>query len=147
VFVGIKLEKIQMAISHNLVAQPGARSMPASFLLALEREALIFISLAGTSTARTILRRALLRYSDPQSAVYQGTFKMSCVGNIMDHLRTIIFGIGRTGNLRDTTSLETLADNLERLAALDDGTDYSQKIERVLQCKEAALEAIQSRAK
>lgn len=147
VYVGIKLEKVQMAILHSLVAQPGARSMPASFLLALEREALIFLSLTSTSTARTILRRALLRYSDPQSAVYQGTFKMSCVGDIMDHLRTIIFGIGRTGNLRDTTSLETLADNLERLAAIDDGTDYSQKIEHVLHSKETAIQAIQSRAK
>jgi hypothetical protein len=147
VFVGIKLEKIQMAILHSLVAQPGARSMPASFLMALEREALIFISLSGTSTARTILRRALLRYSDPQSAVYQGTFKRSCVGAIMDHLRTIIFGIGRTGNLKDTTSLEALVGNLERLAAIDVGTDFSQKIEHVLNCKEAALQAIQSRHK
>jgi hypothetical protein len=146
VFVGIKLEKIQMAILHSLVAQPGARSMPASFLMALEREALIFISLAGTTTARTILRRALLRYSDPQSAVYQDTFKRSCIGAVMDHLRTIIFGIGRTGNLKDSTSLEALAGNLERLAAIDGGTDYSKKIEHVLHCKAAALEAIQSRA-
>jgi hypothetical protein len=145
VFVGIKLEKIQMAILHSLVAQPGARSMPASFLMALEREALIFISLAGTSTARTILRRALLRYSDPQSAVYQDTFKTSYIGAVMDHLRTIIFGIGRTGNLKDTTSLEALAGNLDRLAAINGGTDYSQKIEHVLHCKTAALEAIQSR--
>jgi hypothetical protein len=147
VFVGIKLEKVQMAVLHSLVAQPGARSMPASFLMALEREALIFLSLTGTNTARTILRRALLRYSDPQSAVYQGKFKASFVGAIMDHLRTVIFGVGRTGNLRDTTSLETLAGNLERLAALDDGTDYSQKIENVLRSKEAAIQAIQSRAK
>ncbi len=147
VFVGIKLEKIQMAILHSLVAQPGARSMPASFLMSLEREALIFISLAGTITARTILRRALLRYSDPQSAVYQGTFKTPCVGAIMDHLRTIIFGIGRTGNLKDTTSLEALDGNLERLAAIESGSDYSQKIEQVLQCKEAAIQVIQSRAK
>lgn len=146
VFVGIKLEKIQMAILHSLVAQPRARSMPASFLMALEREALIFLSLTGTSTARTILRRALLRYSDPQSAVYQGTFKTSYVGAIMDHLRTIIFGIGRTGNLKDTTSLEALAVNLERLAALDDGKDYSRKIEHVLRYKAATLQAIQLRA-
>lgn len=146
VFVGIKLEKIQMAILHSLVAQPGDRSMPASFLMALEREALIFVTLAGTSTARTILRRALLRYSDPQSAVYQDTFKTSCIGAVMDHLRTIIFGIGRTGNLKDTTALDALAGNLERLAAIGDSTDYSQKIEHVLHCKEAALAAIQSRA-
>lgn len=147
VFVGIKLEKIQVAILHSLVAQPGARSMPASFLMALEREALIFISLAGTITARTILRRALLRYSDPQSAVYQSTFKTSCVGAVMDHLRTIIFGIGRTGNLKDTTSLDALDGNLEQLAAIDGGSDYSQKIEQVLQWKEAAIQVIQSRAK
>jgi hypothetical protein len=115
-------------------------------LIALEREALIFLSLTGTSTARTILRRALLRYSDPQSAVYQGTFKTYWVEAIMDHLRTIIFGIGRTGNLKDTTSLEALAGNLEQLAAIDDGTDYTQKIEQVLRCKEAALQAIHSRA-
>lgn len=146
VFVGIKLEKIQMAILNSLVDQPGAKSMPASFLMALEREALIFISLAGTNTARTILRRALLRYSDPQSAVYQGMSNSSSVSAIMDHLRTIIFGIGRTGNLKDTTSLEALTGNLERLAALDGGTDYSQKIEHVLHCKAAALQAIQSRA-
>ncbi len=146
VFVGIKLEKIQSAILHSLVAEPGVRSMPPSFLLSLEREALIFLSLTGTSTALTIIRRALLRYSDPQSAVYQGTFKPSFVANIMDHLRTILFGMGRTGNLKDITFLETLADNIERIAALDSGTDFSQKIEQVLRRREAAVKAIQSRA-
>jgi hypothetical protein len=145
VFVGINLEKVQMASLHRLVAQPGTRSKSASFLLALEREAIIFLSLIGTSTARTILRRALLRYSDPQSAIYQKSFKTIRASAIVDHLRTIIFAIGRTGNRKDISTLETIGSNLERLAALDMGTDYSRKIDHVLNFREAAMEAIRSR--
>jgi hypothetical protein len=145
VFVGIIMEKVQMASLNSLVGQPGTRSMPASYLLALEREAVIFLSLIGTRTAQTILRRALLRYSDPQSAIYQNTFKSFSLGAIIDHLRTIVFGIGRAGNHKDINTLEAISDNLKRLAARDIGADDIRKIEHVLNFRESAIEAIRSR--
>jgi hypothetical protein len=146
VYVGIVLERIQQAILHSLVAKPGARSMPASYLLALEREALVFLSLTGTGTARSILRRALLRYSDPQSAIYQKKFKAIYVDAVMDHLRTIILGIGRMGNPKDTISLEAVIGNFERLGALDPGTDYSRKTTQLIRTIEAAIQTIRSRS-
>jgi hypothetical protein len=145
VFVGINLEKVQTASLNSLVAQPGTRSMPASFLLALEREAILFLSLIGTSTAQTILRRALLRYSDPQSALYQKINKTLSAGSIIDHLRVIIFSIGRAGNPKDINTLEDIADNLERLAAQDIGKDFSRKIEHLLNFRKDAIHAIRSR--
>lgn len=146
VYVGVVLERIQQAILHSLVAEPGARSMPASYLLALEREALVFLSLTGTSTARSILRRALLRYSDPQSTMYQKKFKAIYVDAVMDHLRTIILGIGRMGNPKDTSSLEAVIGNFERLGALDPGTDYSRKTTQLVRTVEAAIQTIRSRS-
>lgn len=146
VYVGIVLEKIQQAILHSLVTEPGTTSMPASYLLALEREALVFLSLTGTGTARSILRRALLRYSDPQSAIYQKKFKAIYVGAVMDHLRTIILGIGRMGNPKDISSLEAVIGNFERLGALDPGNDHSRKTVQLVRTVEAAIQTIRPRS-
>jgi hypothetical protein len=144
VYIGMKLEKIQMTILQSLISPSEGRAMSASFLLALEREALIFLSLVGGGAARTIMRRALLRYSDPQSEIYSRESQNPFFGPVMYHLRTIILGIGCMGNPKDKASLEMLRENIERLSDLDISVAYAQQVSRVLDSIKIAVQSIQA---
>ncbi|MBI5896508.1 MAG: hypothetical protein HZB24_11090, partial [Desulfobacterales bacterium] len=115
-------------------------------LLALEREGLIFTSLAGGKTARLVLRGALDYYGDPSADIYLGHPHGSYLIDIMGHLRVVLRGMARLGQARDLDTLKAMEQSASRLMALDTDPTYARRAKQMLQWVAPAIRAIQVQA-
>jgi hypothetical protein len=77
------------------------------FLLSLEREAFIFLSLVAVKPARQILISALSEYGNPESKIYCHNLDEKDISLLLQHLKLLIRGLGRIGSIED---IEVLAD-------------------------------------
>ena len=123
-------EKMQ-TIHQNLVKtldsdRKEAPSMPLPFLISLEREAYIFFSLTGGTSARSIVLSAVKEYGDPDSMIYHGKQSKENIGALLINLRIAIRGLGRVGGLGDLPTLHEIYGNEDRLAAI--GKSNSNKL-------------------
>jgi len=115
-------DKMQ-TIHHNLVKRIDSDrkeelSMPLSFFIALEREAYIFFSLVGGSSAHSIVLSAVKEYGDPDSAIYHGKQSKNYTGGLLKNLRIAIRGLGRVGGQGDLPALDEVCGNEDRLSAI-----------------------------
>jgi hypothetical protein len=116
-------EKMQ-TIHQNLVKtldsdRKEAPSMPLPFLISLEREAYIFFSLTGGTSARSIVLSAVKEYGDPDSMIYHGKQSKVNIRALLINLRIAIRGLGRVGWLGDLPALDEIYGNEDRLAAIE----------------------------
>ena len=116
-------EKMQ-TIHQNLVktldsGRKEAPSMPLPFLISLEREAYIFFSLTGGTSARSIVLSAVKEYGDPDSMIYHGKQSKENIGALLINLRIAIRGLGRVGGPEDLPVLDEIYGNEDRLAAIE----------------------------
>ncbi|MFZ1984112.1 MAG: hypothetical protein WAU91_06845 [Desulfatitalea sp.] len=112
-------------------------------LLAVEREGLIFVSLAGGKTARMVLRDALDYYGEPRAEIYQGQLHPSYLIDLMAHLRIVLRGMARLGQPRDLDTLKAMEQRASRLMALDTDPAYARRVQQMLQWVAPAMRAIQ----
>ena len=115
-------EKMQ-TIHQNLVktlnsGRKEASSMPLQFLISLEREAYIFFSLTGGTSARSIVLSAVKEYGDPDSMIYHGKHSKENVEALLKNLRIAIRGLGRVGGRGDLPALDEIYGNEDHLAAI-----------------------------
>ena len=115
-------EKMQ-TIHQNLVKtldsdRKEAPSMPLPFLISLEREAYIFFSLTGGTSARSIVLSAVKEYGDPDSMIYHGKQSKENIEALLKNLRIAIRGLGRVGGRGDLPALHEIYGNEDHLAAI-----------------------------
>jgi hypothetical protein len=115
-------------------------------LLALEREGLIFTSLAGGKTARLVLRGALDYYGDPGADIYLGHPHTSYLVDLMGHLRVVLRCMARLGQARDLDTLKAMERDASRLMALDTDPTFARRAKQMLQWVAPAIRAIQVQA-
>jgi hypothetical protein len=116
-------------------------------LLAVEREGLIFVSLVGGKTARTVLRSALDYYGDPRAEIYQGQIHPPYLIDLMAHLRIVLRGLARLGQPRDLDTLKAMEQSASQLMALDTDPAYARRVQQMLQWVAPAMRAIQGQPK
>jgi hypothetical protein len=116
-------------------------------LLSVEREGLIFVSLAGGKTARTVLRGALDYYGDPRAEIYQGQLHPPYLIDLMAHLRIVLRGMARLGQPRDLETLKAMEQRASQLMALDTDPAYARRVQQMLQWVAPAMRAIQVQPK
>ena len=112
--------------------------MPIPFFLSLEREAYIFFSLAGGTTARSILLSAVKEYGDPKSMIYQGQESQNNLVALLQNLRIAIRGLGRVGGLEDLSVLDEVKENQKRLA----DKSYESLVNLLMDCVEKSKQQI-----
>lgn len=78
------------------------------FLLSLEREAFIFFSLVAGKTSRHILIEALAEYGNPKSKIYEFVHEEKTISFLLQHLKLLIKGLGRIGDIEDLGLLTDL---------------------------------------
>jgi hypothetical protein len=115
------------------------------FLLTLEREGLIFVSLAGGKTAQMVLRRAFDYYTDLKSEMYQNTFYSPFLFDIMSQLRIVLRGMVRLGEAQDLDKLKALEQSSAQLLALDADPTFVRRVKQTLQWVATAIRSIQAR--
>jgi len=116
--------------------------LPPEYLLKLEREVYIFLSLVGGVTARSVVISALKDYSDPESPLYKGTHSHQYINVLLQNLRITVRGLGRLGSVEDLHYLDTLRTNGERLAALGNSATTKKLISRISDWAEESRKAI-----
>lgn len=113
------------------------------FLLALEREGLIFMALVGTPTAHVVISDALAYYGDPSAQIYHKQLSSQNLLDLMGHLRIVLKCIARLGEPEDLEKLKVLERAVPRLMALNTDPTYTQAVRQTLKWAEPAIRAIQ----
>ncbi|RJQ70922.1 MAG: hypothetical protein C4519_20160 [Desulfobacteraceae bacterium] len=145
-----KFDAIQDALRRCVLNSTPAPLRPGripgfQFLLTLEREGLIFISLAGGKTARMVLRKAFAFYADPQSEIYQDPRFSTYLSDIVAHLRIVLRGMGRLGEPQDLDQLKLLEQSAPQLMALDADPAFARRVKQTLQWVAPVIRVIQAR--
>lgn len=125
-------EKVRAIYSELIRALKGDEdAVPLRFLLYLEREIHIFLSLVGGNSARAVLRSAIKRYGNPESEAYRLQKSNDYAELFVQHLTVAIRGLERVGDTQDLKLLEDVRNNLKRFSAFSRQTRYVSKLNRL----------------
>ena len=141
-----KFETIRNAA--RVVVQDAAATAPGSApqlqeVLFLEREGLLFLSLAQGETARAVMRDALAFYGDPGSAIYQCRMKTTDLSALMGHLAVLLKAMARLGQPQDIKRLTALEQSASRFMAMDTDSAHKRRVKQTLQWVAPAIRSIQ----
>jgi len=128
-------------------ALSGMSSMPARFLLALERELHIFLALVGGNTAASILHSALGVFGSPGSSYYTLEEGRPQLYALIQHLSVLIRGIGRTGTEIDLILLDQVKHQEKEFLKMSADPRYLSLVRRVFSWVEPAKKEIEFRLK
>ncbi|MGD9009813.1 MAG: hypothetical protein PVG41_17945, partial [Desulfobacteraceae bacterium] len=142
-----KFKTIHNALTKALQTTKEEQAEPqeTQYLFALEREVLIFMSLAGSMAARGYLHYALLQYGDSSSEIYQNDYISHYLSQLINHLRIVIRGLGCLGELDDIAVLMVLKSHVEPLSALANHPAQALAVKRAFKWVDSSIKAIQTR--
>ncbi len=139
-------EKIQ--IIHTKLKEaldetdPDNYPLPLRYLVGLEREAYIFLTLIGGNTSRSIIRSAMQEYGNPQSEVYQLNQSPDYLPVLLQNLRVIIRGLGRVGTSADLAALNEVRAQTEAFIGMGKGSKHKDAIKNIMQWVEKSRDSI-----
>jgi hypothetical protein len=119
--------------------------LPLRFLLALEREIHIFLSLVGGESAYTVVRGALNVYGNPESQVYHLRESRNNMSALLQHLAVLIRGFGRLGQAKDLALLDEVKGRQDGFLSLGDDTRHDSLVRRIIGWIDASQNNITSR--
>jgi hypothetical protein len=123
----------------------GRQPLPIRFLLALEREVHIFLSLVGGKTAFEVMRTALSVYGNPVSQIYALQESSTHMNTLLLHLAAVIRGFGRLGRIADLPLLDEVKARQDQFLGLDEAMNHQALVRRVMGLVDASKATIKSR--
>jgi len=100
-------EGLQQALNPRAMA---SKPMPVRYLITLEREAYIFLSLIGGSAAHKIVRDAAEEYGNPHARIYMLEKSSENVPAIMQLFKVVIRGLHRFADVSDLPILNSISE-------------------------------------
>jgi hypothetical protein len=138
-----KVETIHRKLIQSLADQNiEAQKHSPRFLLSLERETYIFLSLVSGTTARQILINAFQEYGNPESAIYTLTTDERFLLLLLQHLKVLIRGLGRAGQIDDLNLLAGLKKNEKGFCRLYSTDRDKETVHRILLLADASMKNI-----
>jgi hypothetical protein len=119
--------------------------LPIRFLLALEREAHIFLALVGGKTATAVIQGALNVYGNPASQIFLLKESPNFMTGLLQHLGILIRGIGRVGNDSDFALLEDIQKRQQGFMNLSKEPRHMALVRRTLGAIDSAKHEISHR--
>ena len=119
--------------------------MNAQYLLSQERESLIFLSLVGGSTAKSILASAIKEYGQSGSTVFHLKNSKENLPDIMQLLKVAVRGMGRIGNTEDLPGLDNVKARGEELMRLGNSMYHEDLINQILEWVDKSKQSIFAR--
>jgi hypothetical protein len=136
-----KIRTIHRRLLETIDAGEGqSRLMGVQDLLALEREAYIFLALVGGNTSRSVLLSALKEYGYPDSDLYQLSESQKNIADLLQLLKVVIRGVGRVGASNEVVLIDHIIGRLEVFSQL---THSLHEKDLIIQLKESADSAKQ----
>ena len=114
-------------------------------LLALEREAYIFLALVGSNTGRSVLLSALKEYGYPDSELYQLKNSQRHMADLLQLLKVVIRGLGRVGGNKEALLVEHIFGGLEVFSQAISNLHEKDLINQIRECAHAAKQALLAR--
>lgn len=139
-----KIETIQEQVAWALGATRtnDAQPLPLRYLLSLEREAVIFLSLVGGQTAGEVLRGAVKVYGNSGSEMYRFRDSRNQLVSLLQHLKIILRGIGRLGIDNDLRLLDEVSWGEQGFLRMAAGDAERDKIKQVMRWVDLSKEII-----
>ncbi|MDX2499396.1 MAG: hypothetical protein QNL14_02695 [Deltaproteobacteria bacterium] len=106
--------------------------LPIRFLLALEREAHIFLALVGGKTATAVIQGALNVYGNPASQIFLLKESPHYMTGLLQHLGILIRGIGRVGQESDFTLIDNIKKRQREFFNLSEEPRHTALVRRTL---------------
>ncbi|MFP4474409.1 MAG: hypothetical protein ACLFOY_02550 [Desulfatibacillaceae bacterium] len=100
--------KIRSVHGESRRALSGDSKMPVRYLLTLEREVYILLSLIGGPTARAVVRSAAKEYGNPGAEIYRMANSEEYFSTLVQILQVAVRGLGRVGETSDLVFLDDL---------------------------------------
>lgn len=119
--------------------------MNAQYLLSQERESLIFLSLVGGSTAKSVLASAIQEYGQSNSTVYFLKNSKENLADLMQLLKVAIRGMGRIGETEDLSSLDHVKARANELMGLGKSMHHQELINQILEWADKSKQSIYER--
>lgn len=141
-----KIRTIHRILKETLDEQlSDSTPMPIYFLLTLEREVYIFLSLVGGEIAYSIIRSAVRELGDPEAPIYTYKESSAVLPNLLQLLQTAIRALARAGDAEDIALLRQIQSREMRFIELKkDDRRYSELVRRVIRQADAAIREINS---
>jgi len=129
-----KIKTIHICLKQAL--DPGgsdAPPMPLRFLLALEREIYIFLSLVGGSVARSVIISALNEYGAPESEIYRLEISRPNLLSLLQLLKVVVRARGRLRKVKDIVILDKIIQREADFMGLGKGPQLMDMVGRVME--------------
>jgi hypothetical protein len=110
-----------------------AHPMSLRFLLALEREIYIFLSLVDGSVARLVIISALNEYGVPESEIYRLEKSRPNMLSLLQLLKVIVRASGRLSTVKDIAPLDKIIKREPDFMGFGKGTQHMDMVRRVME--------------
>lgn len=139
-----KLKTIHAQLLTSLNDADQAAAVPPHFLLSLEREAMIFLSLVSGKTARNTIVEMLELYGNPHAELYHLPQSHAMLNLFFQHLKLIVRAMGRVADIEDVNLLAQLKQKEERFVRIGDGslTGQEENIRRIMHQADLSMRTI-----
>ena len=114
------------------------QTMSFKYLLSLEREVHIFLSLLRGRTARSVVRNAAKVYGFPESAVYHLGGSQEYLHALLQHLKVVVRGLGRVGGTKDLALLGEIRSSEGGFLNLSKDARYEELVKRTMEWVDVA---------
>ncbi len=111
-------------------------------LLALEREAYIFLALVGGSTSRSVLQSALKEYGHPDSELYQLNKSPKHLADLLQLLKIVIRCVGRVGDSTEAVQIDHLIGRIEAISQLTNSLHEKDLINQIKGCADSVKQQL-----
>ncbi|MBW2669906.1 MAG: hypothetical protein JRD87_08465 [Deltaproteobacteria bacterium] len=128
-----KIKTIHICLKQAL--NPGgldSHPMPLRFLLSLEREIYIFLSLVDGSVARSVIISALNEYGVPESEIYRLEESRLNMLSLLQLLKAIVRARGRLSKVKDIAPLDKIIQREADFMGLDKGAQHMDLVGRIM---------------
>jgi hypothetical protein len=111
-------------------------------LLALEREAYIFLALVGGTTSKSVLLSALKEYGHPDSDLYQLSQSSKHMPDLLQLLKIVIRGVGRVGDSTEVVLIDHITGRLEVFSQLTTALHEKDLINQIKECADSVKQQL-----
>jgi hypothetical protein len=120
--------------------------MSVKYLLSLERELYIFLSILNPPIAGHVLRNAVKAYGDPRGQIYGLKKARENLNSLITLLRVIVRALERVGTPEDIRYLKQIKEKESDFAMRKDDAQFLDMLGRVVHYCDRAIQAIEDRA-
>jgi hypothetical protein len=132
-------EGFQQALNPRAVAE---KTLPIRYLITLEREAYIFLSLIGGTAAHKIIRDAIEEYGNPHAKIYMLDQSSENIPAIMQLFKVIIRALHRFGDVDDLPILKSLMEQEKAFMSKVPDNQYLT-VKRVMEWVERSIKDLE----